>query len=189
MASFGEKLDMSANVPGTTITKEFQLDLQTIYDNLTNTEYTDTFQIDGFRIQIRPASYKMVTQQAIKAFEEQRIFTTVNDDSLDDSLKLERFQKSFSKLTDININAVVSNVVAIQPDGADEAVTNPKYLKEFLEGAEAKIYNQIADYIKSQKELFEQKPLVVDATPEEIEAGASKTYEIPIVFDQSNFFG
>ena len=189
MASFGEKLDMSANVPGTTITKEFQLDLQTIYDNLTNTEYTDTFQIDGFRIQIKPASYKMVTQQAIKAFEEQRIFTTVNDDSMEDSLKLERFQKSFSKLTDININAVVSNVVAIQPDGADEAVTNPKYLKEFLEGAEAKIYNQIADYIKSQKELFEQKPLVVDATPEEIEAGASKTYEIPIVFDQSNFFG
>jgi|11_taG_2_1085331.scaffolds.fasta_scaffold00212_9 hypothetical protein len=189
MASFGEKIDMSSTVPGTNLTKDFQLDLQTIYDNLTNTEYTDTFQIDGFRVQIKPASYRMVTQQAIKAFEEQRIFTTVNDDSIDETVKLERFQKSFAKLTDININAVVANVVAIQPDGAEEAVTNPKYLKEFLEGAEAKTYNQIADYIKSQKERFEQKPLVVEATPEEIEAGASKTYEIPITFDQSNFFG
>ena len=36
---------------------------------------------------------------------------------------------------------------------------------------------------------FDPAELPVDATPEEIEAGASKTYEIPIVFDQSNFFG
>ena len=151
--------------------------MQTIYDNLTNTEYTDTFQIDGFRIQIKPATYQLQTQQAIKAFEEQRIFSTVNDDSLDDSVKLEKFQKSFA------------NLVAIQPDGDDEAVTNPKYLREFLEGAEAKTYNQIADYIKEQKDRFSQKPLQVTATPEEIEAGASSIYEIPIVFDQSNFFG
>ena len=27
------------------------------------------------------------------------------------------------------------------------------------------------------------------ATPEEIEAGAPKTYEVPVTFDQSNFFG
>ena len=189
MASFGETIDLSATVPGTEITKDFQLNLQTVFDNLISTEYVDTFQIDGFKVQIKPATYQLSTQQAIKAFEEQRIFSTVNDDSLDDDLKLERFQKSFANLTDININAVVANVVAIQPDGDDEAVTNPKYLREFLEGAEAKTYNQIADYIKEQKERFTQKPLQVTATPEEIEAGASKVYEIPIVFDQSNFFG
>jgi|TARA_R110001592_G_scaffold76186_4_gene230119 hypothetical protein len=189
MASFGETIELSATVPGTEITKEFQLNLQTVFDNLISTEYVDTFQIDGFKVQIKPATYQLSTQQAIKAFEEQRIFSTVNDDSLDDGLKLERFQKSFANLTDININAVVANVVAIQPDGDEQAVTNPKYLREFLEGAEAKTYNQIADYIKEQKERFTQKPLQVTATPEEIEAGASKVYEIPIVFDQSNFFG
>ena len=189
MASFGGTIELNAQVPGTDITKDFQLNLQTVFDNLISTEYVDTFQIDGFRIQIKPATYQLQTQQAIKAFEEQRIFSTVNDDSLDDSVKLEKFQKSFANLTDININAVVTNVVAIQPDGDDEAVTNPKYLREFLEGAEAKTYNQIADYIKEQKDRFSQKPLQVTATPEEIEAGASSIYEIPIVFDQSNFFG
>ena len=189
MASFGEKIDMNAPVPGTDITKDFQLDLQTIFDNLITTEYVDTFQIDGFKVQIKPATYKMTTSLAIKAFEEQRIFSTVNDDTLDDSIKLERFQKSFAKLTDININAVVDNVIAIQPDGDNEAVTNPKYLKEFLENAEAKTYNQIADHIKEQKERFTQKPLTVEATPEEIEAGAPTTYEVPVTFDQSNFFG
>ena len=52
MASFGEKIDMSAQVPGTDITKDYQLDLQTIFDNLIQTEYVDTFQIDGFKVQI-----------------------------------------------------------------------------------------------------------------------------------------
>ena len=189
MASFGEKLDMSTTVPGTEITKDFQLDLQTIFDNLINAEYVDTFQIEGFKVQIKPATYRANTQNAIKAFEEQRIFSTVNDDTLDDGLKLQRFQKSFEKLTNININAVVDNVVAIQPDGEDEAVTNPKYLREFLEGAEAKTYNQIADHIKEQKDKFTQKPLTVEATAEEREAGAAPTYEVPITFDQSNFFG
>lgn len=189
MASFGEKIDMSAQVPGTDITKDYQLDLQTIFDNLIQAEYVDTFQIDGFKVQIKPATYQMATQQAIKAFEEQRIFTTVNDDQLDEGVKLQRFQQSFAKLTDININAVVANVVAIQPDGEDEAVTNPKFIREFLENAEAKTYNQIADFIKEQKERFTQKPLTVEATPEEIEAGAPKTYEVPVTFDQSNFFG
>jgi len=189
MASFGESLDMSTKVPNTDITKDFALDLQTIFDNLINAEYVDTFAIDGFKVQIKPATYRANTQNAIKAFEEQRIFSTVNDDSLDDGLKLERFQKSFEKLTNININAVVENVVAIQPDGDDEAVTNPKYLREFLEGAEAKTYNQIADHIKAQKDKFTQKPLTVEATPEELQAGAPKTYEVPITFDQSNFFG
>ena len=85
--------------------------------------------------------------------------------------------------------SVVDNVVAIQPDGEDEAVTNPKYLREFLEGAEAKTYNQIADHIKEQKDKFTQKPLTVEATAEEREAGAAPTYEVPITFDQSNFFG
>jgi len=31
--------------------------------------------------------------------------------------------------------------------------------------------------------------LTAEATPEEIEKGVPETYEVPITFDQSNFFG
>jgi len=189
MASYGEKIDMSAEVPNTGMVKEFQLDLQTILDHLTNTVYEDIFQIDGFKVQIRPINYKSSTQQAIKAFEEQRIFTTVNDDTISEEVKLERFSKSFAKLTDININVVINSVVAIQPDGEEDAVTNPNYLKEFIEGAEAGVFNAIQAHISKQKDKFQQRPIKIEATPEELEAGAPQTYELPITFDQSNFFG
>jgi hypothetical protein len=38
------------------------------------------------------------------------------------------------------------------------------------------------------KDKFTQKPVKLEATAEEMEQGAPKTYEMPIVFDQSNFF-
>ncbi len=191
MASFGNSIDMSATVPNTEppVTKDFALDLQSLYDRYQQAEYEETFQIPGFKIQIKPVDYKSMTEQSIKAFEEQRIFAIVNNDSIDDKVKLERFQASFKKLTEINLNVVINSVVAIQPDDSDEAVVNVKHIREFLENCEATVYNAIEDHIKAQKDKFTQAPLDVTATEEEIKAGAPKQYSVPIQFDQSNFFG
>lgn len=189
MATFGESIDMTTKVPGTTIEKDFSFNLQTLYDRYLNVTFEDTFQIEGFAVQIKPVSYKVSTQQAIKAFEEQRIFSIVNNDTYDDATKLKRFQDSFQKLTTINLNILIDSVVAIQPDGDDVAVTEPRYIREFLENCESKTFNQIQDHIKAQKEKFSLQPVEVAATEEEIEAGAPEKYSVPITFDQSNFFG
>lgn len=189
MASFGETIDMTTKIPDTQIVKDFTFNLQNLYDKYQSTEFVDTFQIDGFVVQIKPVSYNVATKQSLKAFEQQRIFGIVNDDTVDDTVKIERFQQSFKKLTDINVAILIDSVVAIQPDGEDTPVTNAVHIKEFLENCEAKVFNQIQDHIKQQKENFTQAPVEVAATEEEIAQGAPKTYSIPITFDQSNFFG
>lgn len=187
MASFGEMLDMTVKVPNTDIEKDFQFNLQQLYDNYVNTVYEDTFDIEGFRVQIKPVNYKTMTGQAVKAFEEQRVFNIVNDDSIDDDVKIKKFQESFSKLTDLNLQIVVESVIAIQPSG-EEAVTNTAHIKEFILGADAKTYNQIRAHVEAQRDKYTQKPVEVKATDEEIEAGAPTTFTVPIQFDQSNFF-
>ena len=72
--------------------------------------------------------------------------------------------------------------------GLEDVVTNTDHIKEFILGADAKTYNQIKEHIEKQRDKYTQKPITVDATEEEIEAGAAKTYDVPIQFDQSNFF-
>ena len=188
MASFGDMLDMSIKVPGTDIDKDFQFNLQQLYDSYINTTYEDTFTIDGFNVKIKPINYKAMTTQAVKAFEEQRIFTVINDDNVDNHVKIQKFQEAFGKLTDLNLKLVTQSVIAIQPIGED-VVTNTDHIKEFILGADAKTYNQIKDHIEKQRDKYTQKPITVDATEEEIAAGAAKTYDVPIQFDQSNFFG
>lgn len=188
MASFGDNLDMTVDVPGTDIKKDFTFNLQQLYDTYSSNIFQDTFKIDGFVVQIKPVNYRTSTQQSIKAFEQQRIFTIINNDDIDDATKIAKFQESFSKLTDINLNLIIDSVVAIQPEG-EEPVTNPLHLKEFLEGAEANVYNQIKQHIEQQRDQFQQPPIEVESTAEEREAGAPQTYKVPIQFDQSNFFG
>ena len=103
-ASFGDTLTMTAKVPNTDIMKDFDIKLSQIYDNLSTAQYVDAFQIPGFKVQIIPLNYKTITEGAIKAFEEQRIFSIVNDDNIDNADKLARFQKSFAKFTKKDLN-------------------------------------------------------------------------------------
>jgi hypothetical protein len=187
-ASYGEKMAMTASVPKTNITKDFELNLQTLFDNYMSKEFVHTFQIDGFKVQIQPLNYKTITEGMIKAFEEQRIFAVIDDNTIQNQEKLKQFQTSFSRLTELNVQTLIKSVVAIQPDGSEEAVVNPVHIKEFIENTDAKVFNQIKDHIESQKKQFEQQPLSVEADDDEIAAGADKTYNIPIVFDQGNFF-
>jgi uncharacterized protein YdaU (DUF1376 family) len=53
-------------------------------------------------------------------------------------------------------------------------------------------YRRMIDLYYQTEEPFEDIAWVarkVKSTPEDIEAGAPEEYEIPITFDQSNFFG
>ena len=189
MATYGETIEISATVPNTKIVRDFAYSLQTIYDHLQSAHFETSHKIDGFTVGIKPISYKTQTEQAVKAFEEQRVFSIIDNDDIDQGVKLARFQKAFTKLTEININVLIDSVVSIQPDGETEAVTNPAYLKDFLENCEAVVFNQISDRIKAQKTNFDIKPVTIQADEDEIKAGAPETFEVPITFDQSNFFG
>ena len=111
----------------------------------------------------------------------------MNNDDFDAGKKLEMFNKSFKTLTDINVNIMKDAIVSIQWQN-EPAVTNPIHIDEFIDSADAKVYNGIRKHIDENKKKFHTQPMTVQATDEEIEAGAPKTFEVPISFDQSNFF-
>tara|TARA_A100001015_G_scaffold142626_1_gene158236 strand:- start:2584 stop:3507 length:924 start_codon:yes stop_codon:yes gene_type:complete len=189
MATYGETIEISTQVPNTQSTRDFGYSLQNIYDHLQSAKFETTHKITGFTVVIKPITYKVQTEQATKAFEEQRVFSIIDNDDIDQSVKLAKFQQAFQKLTDININVLIDSVVSIQPDGDPDAVTNPAYLKDFLDNCEASVFNEISACIKAQKEAFAIKPVTIQSDEEEIKAGAPETFEVPITFDQSNFFG
>ena len=187
IATYGEKLTMNTKVPNTDIEKSFELDMRTLLDKYTTTKYEDVLQAGEFLVQICPMSYKTFTSVAMKTFEEQRLLQTVSNEDMKQEEKLKRFQSSFKTMTDINVNMICDSISAIQYQEEDP-VTNTAHIREFVENADAKVYNAIKNHVEKIKDNFSNKPMKVEATPEEIEAGAPKTYDVPIVFDQSNFF-
>ena len=188
LATYGEKLDLNVRLPGIDETRTYEMDLRTVLDKLLNAAYDSEVRInDEITAIIRPLTYKEFTQTAIKTMEEQRIFSIVNDDKIDDQRKLEIFTNSFKKLTDINIGMVSQSIVKIvTPDGETD---DPKFIKEFIDNADKEFYKSIMDHLEIEKKKFSIDDQKIITSEEDRAAGAPETVNVPVTLDISNFFG
>ena len=75
-----------------------------------------------------------------------------------------------------------------QVEVEDKVVSEPKHILEFMQNTSKEFYTTILDHIAEQRDKFAVKPFIANTTKEEQEKGAPETFEVPITFDQSNFF-
>jgi hypothetical protein len=187
IATYGEMMTVSTKVPVINEEREFETDLRLLLQQFANKTFEDTIYIDDLTICIRPITYKEFTQNALKTFEEQRVFAIVNNEDMPEIEKIGKFNESFKKLTELTVGMIISSIVSIEV--GEEKVTNPYQIKEFIENADKRFYKTVTDHIEAQKKNFNLKPLHVMVNQEDVDKGAPVSYEIPITFDQSNFFG
>jgi hypothetical protein len=128
-----------------------------------------------------------MTQTSLKSFETNRILNMVNDDALTDEKKLEIFNNSFSNLTKITIDLLTESISKIEtPDGI---VTDRRFITEFVANADKDIFEKVQSHIAELKKRNELKPIDFVSTDEHREAGAPETYQVPLNFNNSDFFG
>ena len=186
MATYGESLDLDIKVPGTGEEKTYTVDLRTIMNKLVTASYNDKIEVGNMIINLKPLTYKEFTQTSLKTFEEQRVFALVNDQQIPDEEKLFKFNESFRKLTDMTVNMLSKSIASIVVDG--EIVDNPAHIQEFVDNADKDLFRSVLDHLESEKSKFQIEPMKIKTSPEEQEKGAPETFEVPITFDQSNFF-
>lgn len=187
IATYGENIDLDVVLPNTDISKSFTADLTTLVDRLVNAVFDAEIKInDDMSAFIRPLTYKEYTENSIKALEEQRLYSIINNDQYSDEEKQKRFTESFKKITDITVNTVAQSITKIvTPDGT---VTEQQFIREFLENAEKDFFNKFVIAMTEQKDKFTMPPFKVQTTEEEQLQGAPKEFDAPIVLDASNFF-
>ena len=188
LATYGEMMTLKIKTPVTGEEKEMQVDLRVLLDQFANLEFNSVVPVnEDLKINLRPLSYKEFTRSAIKTFEEQRIFNIVNDQTISDEDKLQAFTNSFAKLTELTVDMIALSIENIQL--GDEVITNRKHIDEFIKNTDKSFFKVVTNHLDNERKKFTLKPMIAEATAEEIEKGVPKTYEVPITFDQSNFFG
>ena len=188
LATYGEKMEISTRIPVTGETREFVLDIRELLDRLAEFEYEPLVQINPeITVELSPATYKEFTNSSLKTFEEQRILKIVDDDTISEENKLQAFTNSFRKLTDLTIAMVTDSIVSI--DSPMGKVTDKKFITEFFNNADKSTFELILKHLEKMKSNSSVKPLKVISTAEDIAAGVPEEFEVPITFDQSNFFG
>ena len=186
IATYGEKLDITTKVPVIGEEREFSVDLRQVLNKLVTPEYENKLKIGEINIELRPLSYKEFTESNLKTFEEQRIFSLVNSEDMDDSEKLNRFSESFKKLTNLTVNMLSKSIAKLQI--GDDEVTNRVHIEEFIDNVDKEFFKGITDHLEEQRKKFAIEPIKVQSNEEDIAAGVPKDWEVPVTFDQSNFF-
>ena len=186
IATYGDTMEITTKVPNIGEDRVFDVDLRQLLNKIVSKEYNDTFSINDMTVITRPMTYKEFTDASLKTFEEQRIFSLVNDEKIPDQEKLSKFNDSFQILTNLTINSLSASIVSISI--GDTVVDNPVHIQEFIQNADKEFYNEVLTHIEKQKDLFALEPMKVDSNEEDVSKGAPKTYEVAITFDQSNFF-
>ena len=186
IATYGEKMTLTVKVPEIGDEKDYEIDLTTVMEKIMSARYDNVIMVDNMKITLRPLTYTEFTTDAIKSFEEQRVYSLINDDTVPSEQKMERFRQAFIRLTDLTVNTVAKSISQIEVDG--QTVTEPKHILEFMQNTSKEFYTKILNHISEQRDKFGTKPFVATTTKEEQERGAPETFEVPITFDQSNFF-
>ena len=189
IATYGEKMEIKTRVPGAMTDRAFDLDLRVLLDRYQNITYENVVNLGAnkeFKVTLRPQTYQEFTRTAIKTFEEQRIATVVNDSEMNDTEKLEKFAVSFNKLTEVTLDMVINGVVQVQV--GDDVVVDRNHIAEFLKNADKNFFSGVTEHMEAQKKKFDVEPFKVQTTEAEQAEGAPKEFEVPITFDQANFF-
>lgn len=189
IATYGEMMTVSHTVPNTAEKVDHQIDLRLLVDQImSRSKWSDRVDItENITCYIKPLTYKHATQTNLKAFETQRMMQGVNDSELTDDQKLEMFNSTFKKMSDITVGLIADSIVAVQTP--NDTVTDAGFIREFVENADFELIQKIQDHISALKDANGIQPLIIQSTDEQIAQGAPETYQLPISMDNSDFFG
>ena len=180
IATYGERMEITSSCPGCSHSNEYDVDLSVWMSVFNGFEYKDTIEVDPLTVHIRPYSYREITKSSIKAIEQQRIFNIINDETISDEEKLDRFGKSFVKLTEMTVDIIADCITAIDtPNGTSR---DKAQIKEFINNCSKDVFDKISKHISDIKASIELKSQNVKC------AECSLEYDLPITMDQSNFF-
>ena len=188
IATYGETMDINFNVPGANEQASHTLNLPAILDSIKSVRIKNECMLkDGLKVQVRPLTYRDITNTSLTTFQQQKLYSAVQDSKMADEEKTKKFDEAFKALTELSMGLLLKNIEKITtPDGTE--VTDPIQIKEFIDNAKAGTITELQEKLNELRIQGSTKPAKLKATEEQINKGAPATYEIPVTFDTANFF-
>ena len=188
IATYGETMEINFNVPGANESVAHTVNLPAILDQIQKTTVDTAFTLkDGLKITVQPLTYRDMTSTSLQTFQQQKMYSAIQDSELPDEDKATRFNDAFKKLTELNSSILLKNMASItMTDGT--VITDAAHIKEFVDNANATIIKEIETKLMDLRTQGAVKPLKLKASEEQIKKGAPASYEVPVTFDTSNFF-
>jgi hypothetical protein len=187
IATYGQSMTITSRVPVTGTQQSHEVDLQKLFDNVNKTVPNNQCLLDnGVKVILTPNNYQQISLIRRQTFEKQKLARTINDAKLKDEKKQEEFNKIFAELTRINVETLVNNIdTIILPEGS---ITDKNDINDFIQNVDLKFVNAVRKQLELINKLGSFEAFKAESPEEDVKKGAPKTYEVPILLDNSDFF-
>ena len=188
IATYGNKMAIGSTVPVTGTKQENDVNLQQLLERIDTKIVPNVVDLpNGLKIVCKPMNYQQLSLIRKNTFEKQRMARTLNDTKMSDEEKQAEFNKIFASLTEINIDSLLANIESIvTPEGQ---VQDRAEIDAFVKNAKLDDVKMIRAKVEEMGSTGAIPPLKAESPEEDIEKGAPKTYDVPVLFDNSDFFG
>lgn len=189
IASYGEKMNMSVNIPVVNEEEEFEIDLRPVLDTIIdNTIWNGEIKIDNdLTIYIEPINYKAMTDYSLLNFDSNRVLQVmIQNQELTEEQKVEMAAMALSKMADATLVQVYNGIKRINSSNGN--TTDPEHIKEFIENIEKDLFVKISDVYKELNTHNNTRMITIQTPPQYIERGAPESITVPFEFDYSSFF-
>lgn len=181
IASYGTGMDIKSKCPHCGHDQENTINLTGLLDQIPPDRYNEPLEIKKLVFHFRPPSFQEVNEASKISYQQTKLIEQLMDAGLSEDEKRQIFMENFTKLTDMNLSTISNGISYIEtPDG--NKVSDPEFVKEFLQNADRKTYTKIKDHVNELVEHHKVKPM--GFVCEECE----KDYTSEIIFDQASFF-
>jgi hypothetical protein len=180
IATYGENMEIGTTCPACSAANEYEVNLTQWLGLFNDFTYTENISIDPLVVYVRPYTYKEMTKTSIKTIEQQRIFGIINDENTSDEEKIDKFGKSFVKLTELTIDIIADCITKI--DTPNGSTSDKAQIKEFINNTSKEVFDTLSNHLTAIKDQIELKA-------QHVQCGeCNHEYEVPITMDQANFF-
>ena len=189
IASYGETMNIDYQVPVVKESVSTTLNLPALLEDLSRVQLKDSCTTKaGFMIKIAPLRYNQLTKIIIAQYEQQRVYASAVASSVNETIRTKTFSESFNKLNELNFDMLYQSISSITtPDKVE--VTDKNQILDFLKNASSDVVDEIQTELSKLRLQAQTPPLKIKATEDQIKKGVPTTFEVPVTFDNSNFFG
>ena len=180
IASYGHEMGFSTQCPACQHVSDQAIDLRNVLDSMRPVDYAKPITSGDMEIYFRPMSYQNMSDNNKLQYENQKMLQNIPDGTGTDVDKMSALSKALQEVTAMTVKALAQSIAMVKTPTA--MVSEPEFIEELLKNCDRKLFNEIRDYIVTNKAQSEMQPIKLTC-PE-----CKHEYEQTVTLDMSSFF-
>ena len=180
IASYGHEMGFSTQCPACQHVSDQAIDLRNVLDSMRPVDYAKPITSGDMEIYFRPMSYQNMSDNNKLQYENQKMLQNIPDGAGTDVDKMSALSKALQEVTAMTVKALAQSIAMVKTPTA--MVSEPEFIKELLKNCDRKLFNEIRDYIVTNKAQSEMQPIKL-ICPE-----CKHEYQQTVTLDMSSFF-